>query len=309
MPIEEVDIVAFDFPGHGQSSHKSKDADGQVVDYCFYVAEAVRILGWVVVDEDDYDARNVKSAQRFILMGHSMGGAVSTMYAASFPQQISALITLDAFGPDFESPKNISARIRRHILDRYQHNVQRNGNDSSGGSMRVAVPMKKRYQNVQAAATARMRTARLAPGGHQYLSQEAAMRLVQRATVPIDSITTTTTSSSSSNSSSSSSSNNAPKVHFIHDPRLKYSPVLLHTRDQVEGFWKAIQCPVLFLVAEDGWPFPSALMEQCQAWVRHKGNLTFKKLHGSHHFHADPDTADAVAKTAVEFIQQEQEFL
>ncbi|KAL3902800.1 MAG: hypothetical protein SGILL_010692, partial [Bacillariaceae sp.] len=269
--ISNADVVAMDFPGHGQSSHHAADADGVVTDFCFYVAEAVRLLGWVQQDGN--------TDTKFILIGHSMGGAVATMYAASFPQQVACLITLDAFGPDFERAEKISSRMRRHVLDRYDNNVKRNENDG-------VVPVKQ-YDNIQAAVQARMRTATLAPGGHQWLSEQAATKMVQRAT--------TTTASVQ---------NGKYKIQFMHDQRLKHSEIALHSPAQLQGYWKSIQCPMYCLIAKDGWPFPGTIVERAHARVRQKGNLTVDALPGSHHFHADPDTAMAVAEAVVDFIQR-----
>jgi pimeloyl-ACP methyl ester carboxylesterase len=232
------------------------------------VAEAVRLLGWVG-DHNRY-------RDKFVLIGHSMGGAVATMYASTFPDQIHALITLDAFGPDFEPPKNISSRIRRHLLDRYEHNVKRNENNGSSAI--------KQYDTLQVAAQARMRTATLAPGRHQYLSQEAATKMVQRATI---------------------TAQNGDKIQFIHDQRLKHSPIFLHSPDQLEGVWKSIQCPMYCLVAKDGWPFPSGILQRAYSHVQQTGHLTVDTLTGSHHFHADPETAMAVAKAIATYIEKQ----
>ena len=214
-----------------------------------------------------------------VLVGHSMGGAVATVYAATFPEQIACLVTLDAFGPDFERAEKISARMRKHVLDRYDVNVKRNNNNGT-------IPVKQ-YDNLDAAVQARMRTASLAPGGHQWLSEDAATKMVQRAT--------TTVFTESGN-----------KIEFIHDQRLKHSEIILYSPAQLEGFWKSLQCPMYCLVAKDGWPFPGSILHKAHTHVRQKGLLTVDKLPGSHHFHADPDTAMAVAKAVVEYLQMQK---
>ncbi|KAI2513687.1 alpha/beta hydrolase [Fragilaria crotonensis] len=68
------DVVALDLPGHGRSDHKSKDAPPIVLaDAAFYVADVLQQLEW-------------KSG--VTIVGHSMGAAISLLYAATFPDQI-----------------------------------------------------------------------------------------------------------------------------------------------------------------------------------------------------------------------------
>lgn len=64
---EPVEIVALDFAGHGKSSHR------QTEDYSIwrYAEDAVHVadrLGW----------------DKHAVIGHSMGGAVSTLYSGLF---------------------------------------------------------------------------------------------------------------------------------------------------------------------------------------------------------------------------------
>jgi pimeloyl-ACP methyl ester carboxylesterase len=287
-----VDLVAFDFPGHGQSSHKSADSTPTIVvtDCVHYVMEVVSHLGW-----DDLG---------FVLIGHSMGGIVSVVYAASFPNQVQKLFLLDSYGPDCDRPESVSARIRRHVQERYEYNTAnfynmptKSDNTYDGTSHEVfsrrTFPTKV-YRSVDDAVATRLQTARQSPGGHQWISIEAGKELVQRATHSVR------------QQSDDITDGNNPRdgVQFIHDNRLKHHHLMIHTVEEVDGYWKNLQCPVYCLMAQEGWPFHHERMARSYRWV---GNppaavLSVHSLPGSHHFHADPATAEIVAETILQYI-------
>ncbi len=77
------DLVAIDLPGHGRSSHRAPGAWYHFIDYCSDVLAVADALGW----------------PHFALLGHSLGGAVSSMLAAALPERIERLIYLTAFLP------------------------------------------------------------------------------------------------------------------------------------------------------------------------------------------------------------------
>jgi hypothetical protein len=73
------------------------------------------------------------------------------------------------------------------------------------------------------------------------------------------------------------------------------------TDEQIfEGLYKDIQCPVCLLLAKAGWPFDErrkeAVLEKLQPTV-------FTTLPGSHHFHADPESANVVAQHVQAFLK------
>lgn len=310
-----VDLVAFDFPGHGQSSHTSFDSTPTLVvtDLVYYVAEVVTQLGW--------------QNGAFVLIGHSLGGIVSLMYAASFPNHVAKIFLLDAYGPEYDSPESVSGRIRRHVQERYEYNKDQfhymtmaNKSDdpfhattSNAVSSMVTFPTRV-YHSMDAAVQTRLQTARLSPGGHQWLSEEAAQELVHRSTrcvhQPLGSsheITGTRYDGKDKNcwdgdDSSSKRRGEEGGVQFTHDNRMKYHHLMVHTSDQVDEYWKHLQCPVYCLMAREGWPFLQGRVERSYRWVRPPAVLTVHVLPGSHHFHADPTTADTFAETILRYI-------
>lgn len=280
--LENVELVALDFPGHGLSSHKSLDSPPMMVinETCYHMREACRSLQW----EDG-----------FILIGHSLGSIIAVIYAASFPEQVQRLVLLDGYGPDnyeiFEVymkgtsqnkpkymngtpesdnwPKGVVAeRLRRHVQQRYD------------GNFRANMPNKRKrtYSSIHTAVQARMRTAELSPG-RQWISMAASLELVRRAVIVDE---------------------DYPRVRFRHDPRFNLAPLQLNTMEQVDVYWSQIRAKTLWLRAVDGWPYPAAFTERAEAILGNLGTVEF--LPGSHHFHADPETADTVGRSVMDFI-------
>jgi pimeloyl-ACP methyl ester carboxylesterase len=89
LPVT-TSMLCIDLPGHGLSSHYPKGMlyyifwDGVVL-----LRRIIKHFGWSNV----------------ILMGHSLGGALSFMYAASFPEEVDKIICVDIASPAVREPK------------------------------------------------------------------------------------------------------------------------------------------------------------------------------------------------------------
>jgi len=68
--------VAIDLPGHGQSPGRGFRG---IADYTYFVVELARALGW----------------ERFVVVGHSMGGAVALMTALHHGDLLEGLVLVD----------------------------------------------------------------------------------------------------------------------------------------------------------------------------------------------------------------------
>ncbi|MFZ5783117.1 MAG: alpha/beta hydrolase [Pseudomonadota bacterium] len=94
---DEARLIAVDLPGHGLTGAWPRDE---------YTIEAYADFVEVLVDTMDLD--------RFVLVGHSMGGAVAWTFAATRPDRVSQLILVDSAGfpsPDDQAP--LALRIAR----------------------------------------------------------------------------------------------------------------------------------------------------------------------------------------------------
>lgn len=79
--LPELDLVALDFAGHGLSDYRPEGVHYQpLLDMQDLLAIAEQ-LGW----------------QQFALIGHSMGGAIASEFAATFPDRITKVVSIDGF--------------------------------------------------------------------------------------------------------------------------------------------------------------------------------------------------------------------
>lgn len=255
------EIVALDLPGHGLSSHKSPDASQLFADYLFYVADVATQLEW----------------NTFTLVGHSMGAALSTTFAGSFPEKVESLVLLDGIAPIPRDAQDISKHIRRAIEARLTSNNRYYPQFSSMEDSPSRA--QKSYSNLEDAIKARIKSVQSFPGS-QYISQEAARALVERGVVTVNS--------------------DEKQVQFRHDPRLYWPSIQYLTNEQVEAMLFNIKCPVCLLQAEDGWPIEAEIQQKIVD-IMLKPKM-YCKLAGSHHFHADPSSVIAVVDRVEEFL-------
>lgn len=89
-------LVALDLPGHGMSAHLPASADYTLVAAARAAFAAADALGW----------------DRFVLLGHSLGGATATVMAAARPARIERLLLVEALGGLSEPGDRAAARLR-----------------------------------------------------------------------------------------------------------------------------------------------------------------------------------------------------
>lgn len=245
-----VELVAVDLPGHGQSDHRSQDGPPILLaESAFYVNEALQQLQW--------------SQQNVTVIGHSMGAGIGCLYAAAFPEHVSRLVLLEGAGPLARPASDIAKHVRAHVQRRQL-------------GLQTARPPRV-YESLASAVETRRRTAENFPG-QQYLSAAAAEQMVRRGTRDVEG-----------------------GVAFRHDPRLQWPSVQYFTPEQAMALYNDIQCPTALLLAEDGWPFEA---DKLQAGLDLLRPSLYQRLPGSHHFHADPDSAEAVAAHVIEFLEK-----
>jgi len=83
---KQARLISFDLPGHGLTGAWPRDE---------YTVEAYADFLEVLVDALNLD--------RFVLVGHSLGGAVAWSFAATRPERVSQLVLVDAAGYPRES--------------------------------------------------------------------------------------------------------------------------------------------------------------------------------------------------------------
>lgn len=93
---------ALDFSGHGLSAHRSSGSDYYIWSYVEEVHALMETLG----------------LQRCRLIGHSLGGGVATLFAALYPERVSAVVLLDAGGPLAREAEALPGQMRQAFADK-----------------------------------------------------------------------------------------------------------------------------------------------------------------------------------------------
>jgi len=100
--IPDAHFVAVDFPGHGNSQHRKQ---GNFYPFHDYI-------------DDVYQFLPTLSANKLIIVGHSLGALVGCCYSAAFPEQVAGLVQIEGFGPLAEAEENAVDRLRKGVLSR-----------------------------------------------------------------------------------------------------------------------------------------------------------------------------------------------
>jgi pimeloyl-ACP methyl ester carboxylesterase len=137
-----ADVWALDHAGHGCSGHRPPGQSYLLADY---VADLAELIESHFADHEQVD-----------LVGHSLGGIVSMLYAAAFPEKVRKLVMIDSLGPLSKAPEEAVGQLRRGIRKRLT------------GSGASAV-----YPALEEAA-------RLRTGGRNPLSADVAQMLLSR---------------------------------------------------------------------------------------------------------------------------------
>jgi pimeloyl-ACP methyl ester carboxylesterase len=100
--LSDCEIVALDLPGHGRSGHRAPGAWYHFIDYGSDVIAAADALGW----------------ERFVLLGHSLGGAIASVLAGAVPERIAQLWLIEALGPMSTAPAQGPELLGRALRER-----------------------------------------------------------------------------------------------------------------------------------------------------------------------------------------------
>lgn len=82
--LPELNIIALDLAGHGKSDHRAPGVQYHHGDYVLDIMSLIETLGW----------------STFNLIGHSMGGQISSVIAATFPDRVNQAFMIDGFAAE-----------------------------------------------------------------------------------------------------------------------------------------------------------------------------------------------------------------
>ncbi len=97
--LKNCHVLALDLAGHGYSGHRAGLAPYHIYEDVAEVMAVADQLGW----------------HEFGLLGHSRGGMIATLAAASFPQRVKWLGLIDGLLPDPFDPKEAPAQLAKSI--------------------------------------------------------------------------------------------------------------------------------------------------------------------------------------------------
>jgi len=106
MPHKQ--FIAIDWPGHGNSSHKSLDAHYHFIDWVYDLLQLFELKQWQQVD----------------IVAHSMGGMVASAFAAAFPEKVKSLTLLDSIGFISAEAEQTTKQLRDGMLSRFKNNAR-----------------------------------------------------------------------------------------------------------------------------------------------------------------------------------------
>ena len=96
-----LSLVCLDYPGHGLSSHLGS---GQM----YHFLESVRYTHSVLTH---------LRLPRVGLIGHSMGAAKASLFAATFPDMVESLVMIDLIKPISRKTEDVVLRTRQSITE------------------------------------------------------------------------------------------------------------------------------------------------------------------------------------------------
>jgi len=125
-------VIAIDWPGHGNSSHRSIDAHYHFIDWVYDLLQLFEVNQWQQVD----------------IVAHSMGGMVASAFAAAFPEKVKSLTLIDSIGFISNEAEQTTQQLRDGMLSRFNGSALYN---KQGGTK------KKRYHpSIDSAINARV---------------------------------------------------------------------------------------------------------------------------------------------------------
>jgi pimeloyl-ACP methyl ester carboxylesterase len=101
---ESLWIIAPDCRGHGDSGWVGAGGYYYFPDYVLDLDRVVRALG----------------ATQFKLIGHSMGGTISFLYAGTFPKRVSGLVLIEGIGPPGMKFSDAPLRMEKWITEMHE---------------------------------------------------------------------------------------------------------------------------------------------------------------------------------------------
>jgi pimeloyl-ACP methyl ester carboxylesterase len=234
MLPKDIPILSIDLPGHGKSSHYPKGMQY----YLFW--DGITLIRRIV---------KYHKWSNITLLGHSLGGALSFMYAACFPEDTAKFISIDIAGPT----------VRDHI--------------KLAGQTGDCVDKLLMYEN-------------LPESKMPCYTYEEMVELVLDAyqgSVDLDSVKVLM----KRGMAPAPEHLHKNGFHFSRDLRLKVSMMGMFNEEQVLQYASQIKCEVLNIRARPGMCFgdPNMYPKVIEKMRESSKRLVYEEVEGTHHVH------------------------
>ncbi|KAF8924216.1 hypothetical protein BGZ58_002033 [Dissophora ornata] len=246
---EPVEIVALDLAGHGLSSHRTTE-DYALWRYVEDADQVVEQLGW----------------HRHAIIGHSMGGAISTLYAGLYESRLTLCIMLDNFGP-----------LTRNVEDQPQFLLEHIKEKKALVNKRLAF-----HPTIESACKARSQ------GGAYGIQPDFARVLMPRGLKPAH-----------------RTMDDGTVVQgwtWTTDPLLTIRSAQSLSEGYAKAFMSRICCPVLGVLAEGGFSKLTEVVNERLEWIQN-AKTTVKGVQGNHSVHME--NAPLVAENISSWILEQ----
>ncbi|KAG0371712.1 hypothetical protein BGX24_001292 [Mortierella sp. AD032] len=239
---EPVEIVALDLAGHGRSSHRQTE-DYSIWRYVEDASHVATLLGW----------------KKHAVIGHSMGGAASTLYSGLFNSRVVMCILLDNFGPFARLVEDQPEHLLEHIQQK----------------MSLTNKQLPFHPTIESAAQARSK------GGAYGLDLPSARILVPRGLRPIG--------------RTDADGNTAQGWTWSTDQLLTIRSAQSLSEEYVQAFMTRITCPILAVLASQGLHTIRYMVDDRIPWLG-QTKVTIRDVVGSHSVHMEdaPTVAEQV---------------
>ena len=98
-------LITYDLAGHGYSAHRHQ---AQGYPFLDNVDDLHQLLERLQLKDP-------------IIMGHSMGGGVATLYSGTNGTNVHKLILIESLGPLTQDEDKAPEQLQKHLLSRYRH--------------------------------------------------------------------------------------------------------------------------------------------------------------------------------------------
>ncbi len=102
LHMPHIRFIAVDSPGHGHSAHIKEDKAYHFIDGVYLIDDLIEHFGQKYAN----------------LLGHSMGGALASIYASVQPKRVKNLLLIEALGPVTTKEEKFPETLKNSIVQR-----------------------------------------------------------------------------------------------------------------------------------------------------------------------------------------------